>query len=234
MKRSAEGIFSPVPPPPLPYPAALMVRALTPIVYAARLERIELAVASRIASVITVIEGLTDPHNAGAILRTCDGLGVAEVHTVEGDLSTCLTTRVTKGCEKWMNLRRHSNPVRCANELHARGFELFVADMRATTSIEEIAARPKIALAFGNEHSGVSAALRERSDGAFSVPMRGMVESFNVSVAAAISLYQVTASRHGDLGSDDAMELKARFLMESVREPELILARYVRDNGPGA
>jgi len=47
---------------------------------------------------------------------------VGEVHTIEGDVSTCLTTRVTKGCEKWMNLRRHSNPVRCANELRARGF----------------------------------------------------------------------------------------------------------------
>ena len=91
--------------------------------------------------------------------------------------------------------------------------------------------RSRVALAFGNEHAGASEELRDVADGTFAVPMRGMVESFNVSVAAAVSLYEVTRQRPGDLAADELMELRARFLMESLREPEWIVERYARDHG---
>jgi tRNA (guanosine-2'-O-)-methyltransferase len=103
--------------------------------------------------------------------------------------------------------------------------------MRATAVLDEIAAMPRVALAFGNEHQGISRELRAVADGAFAIPMRGMVESFNVSVAAAITLGAVTRNRGGDLGAEEALTLKARFLMESVREPELVIERYARDHG---
>lgn len=230
MKRSAEGVFSPTGPAPLPAPAAAIVAALEPITLPERVERIERAVAGRVASVVAVIESLADPHNAAAILRTCDGLGVGEVHAIERDARMLITTRVTKGCEKWMDLRRHATPEACAAELAARGYALYVADMRATRALEEIAGMPRVALAFGNEHAGISPALRAAAAGSFAIPMRGMVESFNVSVAAAICLYAVTRARGGELlGTEAALELKARFLMESVREPELVIERYLRD-----
>ena len=91
----------------------------------------------------------------------------------------------------------------------------------------------RVALAFGNEHDGISAELRGVADGAFAIPMRGLVESFNVSVAAAIALSTVTRRRSGDLGREQRIELKARWLMESVREPEWIVERFVRDHGQG-
>src|SRR5687767_2920132 len=98
MKRSAEEVFSPLPPPALPFEPAVIIRALEPIALPERVARIERAVASRITTVITVIESLADPHNAGAILRTSDALGVGEVHAVETDARVLITTRVTKGC----------------------------------------------------------------------------------------------------------------------------------------
>ncbi len=230
MKRSAEHVFAPDGPRPLPWSARDVIAALTPVTLPERVARIERAVAARITSVVCVVESLVDPHNASAILRTCDGLGVHEVDVIEPDVRVLMNTRVTKGCEKWMDLRRHTSATDCASALRARGFALFVADMRATRSLDEIAGEPAIALAFGNEHAGISTALRSAADGAFAVPMRGMVESFNVSVAAAIALARVTAGRGGgDLSAANAEELTARYLLESVREAELVVERYIRD-----
>jgi tRNA (guanosine-2'-O-)-methyltransferase len=231
MKRWADDVFQPAPPAPLRYAPEAIIAALEPVALPERVARIDLAVASRIASVVVVIESLSDPHNAAAILRTCDGLGVHEVDAIERDAHVLITTRVTKGCEKWMDLRRHASPEACASALRARGYKLLVADMRATTVLDEIAEMPRVALAFGNEKDGISRELRAAADGSFAVPMRGMVESFNVSVAAAITLGAVTKNRGGDLGGEEGLTLKARFLMESVREPEMIIERYAHDHG---
>ena len=232
MKRWADTVFAPEAPKPLPMDAAACVRALEPLVIDERRERIAKAVAGRTRSVIAVIEGLTDPHNASAILRTCDALGVHEVHAIEKNAHVKMTTRVTKGAEKWMDLRRHHTPEQCARELIERGYKLYVADMRATTELESIAEQPKVALAFGNEHAGISAELRSVASGAFAIPMLGMVESFNVSVAAGIALWAATRGRRGDLSDQDRVELHARFLLESVRGGELVLERALRERNP--
>jgi tRNA (guanosine-2'-O-)-methyltransferase len=229
VKRWADTVFDPEAPKPLPMSAAECVRALEPLVVDERRERIWKAVSGRTRSVTCVIEGLTDPHNASAILRTCDALGVHEVHAIEANAHVKMTTRVTKGAEKWMELRRHSAPEQCAKALADRGYALYVADMRATTELEEIAKQPKVALAFGNEHAGISKELRSVAAGAFAIPMLGMVESFNVSVAAGIALWTATRGRRGDLRDDERMELAARFFIESVRGGELVLERAQRE-----
>jgi tRNA (guanosine-2'-O-)-methyltransferase len=231
MRRTAPDVFSLTGPAPLPAPPEVIVRALEPVTLPERVARIEAVIAARVTSVVAVVESLVDPHNAAAIVRTCDGLGIGEVHVIERHAAVTLSTRVTRGCEKWMDLRRHETPEACAAALRARGFALYVADMRAPRSLDEVCALPRVALAFGNEHRGISDALRAVADGAFAVPMRGMVESFNVSVAAAIALYVATREREGGLGAAEALALKARFLMESVRESESIVERYLRDHG---
>ncbi|MEI8257313.1 MAG: RNA methyltransferase [Deltaproteobacteria bacterium] len=231
MKRTAEGVFAPKAVAPLPYPAEVVIAALEPVVLPKRAARIERVIAARITSVAVVLDSLNDPHNVAAIMRTCDGFGVQEIHAIERDVELLLTARVTTGCEKWMALHRHGTAESCAAHLRAHGYALYVADMRATRSLDEIAAMPRVAVAFGREHEGISPALRAQADGAFAIPMRGMVESFNVSVAAGITLASVTRDRRGDLGASDAQALKARFLMESVREPEMVIERFVRDHG---
>jgi tRNA (guanosine-2'-O-)-methyltransferase len=229
VKRWADSVFDPEPPPPLPLPAREAIGVLEPLLVDERRDRIRRAVEGRTRSVVAVIEGLTDPHNASAILRTCDALGVHEVHAIEAHAHVKMTTRVTKGAEKWMDLRRHARPEACAEALRARGYQLFVADMRATCTLEQIADQPRVALAFGNEHAGISPALRAGASGAFAIPMQGMVESFNVSVAAGIALWCATRGRRGDLSPDERDELWARLLMESVRGASDVLARAARE-----
>ncbi len=200
--------------------------ALQAIVLPERMARLDAVARARLTSVVVVLEGLIDPHNIAAVLRTSDAHGVGEVHLVDHGVHPLLAKRVTRGCERWMDISVHPAGVAFADGLRDRGFELWLADMDGTAALADVAARPRVALVFGNEHKGASAAMRARCTGTFAVPMRGMVESLNVSVAAGIALHAVTAGRPGDLGEAEARLLRARFLMESVRSPELVIERW--------
>ena len=84
------------------------------------------------------------------------------------------------------------------------------------------------AVIFGNEHAGVSAEAESLADGSYAIPMAGFVESLNVSVAAAVTLYAATAGRTGDLHAEEQRTLKARFLLASVRDAERVVEERVR------
>lgn len=215
----------------LPYPAEDIIAALQEVVLPERLERLATVAAARIGSVTVVLEEVIDPHNTAAVLRTSDAHGVGEVHMIELGTRPLLAKRVTRGCERWMDIVLHRSAAPCVERLRSRGFELWVADMGGTATLEEVARRPKVALVFGNEHLGASAEVRAACTGTFAVPMRGMVESLNVSVAAGITLHTVTRDRPGDLGEREVRELRARFLMESVRSPELVIERWRKSQG---
>jgi tRNA (guanosine-2'-O-)-methyltransferase len=87
------------------------------------------------------------------------------------------------------------------------------------------------AVVFGNEHNGVSAALRVLADDTYAIPMAGFVESLNVSVAAAITMHAVTHDRPGDLSSDDQAQLTARFMLESVRAADDVVIEMLARTG---
>lgn len=231
MRRTTPGLYGVEPTAALPYPLEWIEQALTPLLLPARQRRIDDVAAARIGSVCVVLDSIIDPHNAAAILRTADAMGVGEVHLVELGVHALITQRITRGCERWMDLSVHRGPAPCVDALRARGFSILVADARATMSLDEASEVPRAALVFGNEHTGVGDALRDAADGAFAVPMRGMVESYNVSVAAGITLHAVTRRRLGDLAEPARRALRARFLMESVRNPELVIERWAREAG---
>lgn len=235
MRRTTPGLLSIHPSvSALPWPEEVIEAALSPLVLPDRLARFDAVARARLASVVVVLEAVVDPHNTAAVLRTSDALGVGEIHFVDRGVKPMLAPRITRGCERWLDLYVHRDSAACARGLKDQGYDLYVADARATTPLEEIARCPRVALAFGNEHEGVSAELRAEARGAFSVPMRGMVESFNVSVAAGIALYTVTRDRPGDLGEDEVRALRARFLLESVRSPNLVIERYLREHEASA
>lgn len=229
MRRKTPGLFRVPPMAALPYPIEWIEQALTPLLLPPRQARIDAVVAARIGSVCVVLDSIIDPHNAAAILRTADALGVGEVHLVETEIEALITQRITRGCERWMDLSVHPRPEACVASLRARGFALYVADAQGTRSLDQVAAQPRVALVFGNEHTGVGDALRDAADGTFAIPMRGMVESYNVSVAAGITLHAVARDRPGDLAEPARRALRARFLMESVRNPDLVIERWRRD-----
>jgi tRNA (guanosine-2'-O-)-methyltransferase len=201
------------------------VAALRPHLSAARLERIEQAIASRLASVTLVLDRFHDPHNAGAALRSADAFGLLAVHAIESVEPFVVARKAAQGAHKWIDVRRWQRADDALTALASDGFAIWVADAAAAATALDLPRAGKVALVFGNEHDGVAPAIAARSNGAFAIPMRGFVESFNVSVAVALALAAVTKDRAGDLDDDTRARLRAAWLRRSVREADAILER---------
>ena len=210
---------------PLPASADDVVRVLGPVVTEARRARIDAVASLRTRSLVPVLEDLADPHNGAAVMRTADAFGCQEVHVIEDRHRFVVSHRITRGTHHWLDLVRHQGPAACMDHLHARGFEVFVAAMDGELGPDDLARRPKVAVVFGNEHKGASDEVRRRVDGTYRIPMVGFVESLNVSVASAITLHAASQGRRGDLDEQGRQEIRARFLLASVRDAE----RIVRD-----
>lgn len=213
-------------PAPLPAPASVVVEALAPLVTPQRLARMDAVIARRTRSLVPVLEDLADPHNGAAVMRSADAFGCHEVHVVEDRHPFAVSHRVTRGTHRWLELVRHRSIERCLATLKGRGYRVFVAAMDGELTPEQLADVDRAAVVFGNEHKGVSPAVRAAADGTYAIPMEGFVESLNVSVASAITLYVASRGRHGDLDEAAREQIRARFLLASVRDAERIVREH--------
>lgn len=213
--------------PKLPYEASDVIAALGPLVTDARLARFREILGRRTRSLVPVLDGLSDPHNGAAILRSADAFGCHEVHVIEGRFPFAISRRVSRGTHRWLSLIEHKTGASCCDVLEAQGYEIFVAAMEGTVTPEDLARVPKAAVVFGNEHRGVSDEIRARAKGVYRIPMVGFVESLNVSVASAITLYTASQGRHGDLTPEDQEQALARFLLSQVRDADRIVRDHV-------
>ena len=165
------------------------------------------------------------------MLRSCDAFGVQRVHVVPGPHGFLAARAVTKGAHRWLDVLRHSRGDACVASLRREGFTVLYASMEGERRPAELAQIPKVAVVFGNEHRGPSQEVRAACDGGFAIPMRGFVDSLNVSVAAAITLFAATTG--GDLDEAERRTLTARYLMQSVRDAARIIADYAAGRTPG-
>ncbi len=191
-----------------------------------RRDRIDRAVAERTRSLTVVMEAFCDPQNVNAVLRTCDAFGVQEVHVVEGPMKPyARNKKISQNADKWLDVVRWKSTAECLDALRARGFAVYATHLDdAARPLGELSFAGKVALVFGNESRGVSAEALARADARYAIPMRGFVQSLNVSVAAAVSLAhaverrEAERGRHGDLGDAEAAELRQRFYSLAVRQ----------------
>ncbi|HEX7478196.1 MAG TPA: RNA methyltransferase [Polyangiales bacterium] len=231
MRRDAAGVFSLPPLGPLPVASALVIEALDALLTEERRARIERVIGARSRAVVPVLDGLIDPHNVAAVLRSADAFGVQEVHLVEGGERFVASNRVAQGTERWVDVIRHDSAHACVAALHDCGYGVYVAAMDGSLRPEDLAAQPRVAIVFGNEHAGVSDELRALADGTYTIPMRGFVQSLNVSVAAAITLAAATRDRPGDLDAEQRQTLRARYLLASIPRAHEILNEHLRRHG---
>ncbi|PIR04533.1 MAG: RNA methyltransferase [Candidatus Magasanikbacteria bacterium CG11_big_fil_rev_8_21_14_0_20_39_34] len=166
-----------------------------------RQQKIDSVIAQRQRDFVVVIENISDPHNAAAILRSCDAFGVQEVHFIFEEEPQYNPRRVGKAssssANKWLTYKTFSSTKDCLSELHSEGYTLVgtILDAQATNFYQEDFTCEKIALIIGNEHRGISKEAQKFCDRKIYFPMRGFVESFNVSVAAALFLSEITRQR---------------------------------------
>ena len=220
----------PLEPSELPASAAIVVEALRDLVTPRRLARLRSVAERRIEEVALVLESIDDPHNASAALRSADAFGLSRVDVIPGPGGFLASRAVSKGTHRWLDLHPHRDAASCAASLRAAGYRILVASMEGSVRPEQLPSIERLALVFGNEHRGPSEGMRALADGTYAIPMVGFVESLNISVAAAISLYAATRNRPPP-SSEASTRCLARYLLASVREGEARVREYLASRG---
>jgi tRNA (guanosine-2'-O-)-methyltransferase len=164
-----------------------------------RQTRIRSVLVRRQPDLTVVMENIHDPHNVSAILRTCDGVGVLRAHAVysiEEPPPGAFARQTSASAAKWVDVERHPSLADCYKRLRAEGFTVLATSIGPDAlPLYDCDLRVPVALVLGNEMRGVSAEARDWADGAIQIPMAGMVESLNVSVACAVCLYEAFRQR---------------------------------------
>jgi tRNA (guanosine-2'-O-)-methyltransferase len=191
-----------------------------------RKARIDEVVANRTRTLTVVMEAFCDPQNVNAVLRTCEAFGVQDVHAVEGPMKAWdRNKKISQNADKWLDVRRWRSTRECLSHLRAEGYAIYATHLDARARpLGTLPFAGKVALVFGNEHRGVSHDALALADATYAIPMRGFVQSLNVSVAAAISIAiaverrEVERGRHGDLDEGEAAALRERFYVLAVKQ----------------
>jgi tRNA (guanosine-2'-O-)-methyltransferase len=164
-----------------------------------RQARVRDVLSRRQVSLTIVLEDVHDPHNASAVLRSCDGVGILDVHLVyvHEEPPRRSFARTTSGsAAKWVRLHFHDSIDACYAALREQGFRVYATALgQESVELYDVDFTQPTALVFGNEHRGVSRAAIEGADATLFIPMQGMVESLNISVACAVSLYEAMRQR---------------------------------------
>jgi tRNA (guanosine-2'-O-)-methyltransferase len=162
-----------------------------------RAEKLRRALSLRQPDLTVVLENIHDPHNVSAILRSCDAVGVLRVELLYNvEKFPRIGKKSSSSANKWLDCRRHTSVADCYACLREEGFRVYATRLgEATKSLYDLDLSRPSALVFGNEHRGVSGEAAEMADGNFHIPMVGMIQSLNVSVAAAVSLYEAHRQR---------------------------------------
>lgn len=168
-----------------------------------RSSKLEKVLAHRQQDITVVLENIEDPRNIAAVMRSCDAVGIQDIYLVHsqekrprkyGFLSA-------RSAEKWVSLH-HFNSAQACMEVLRQQYDIVLTTRlgEGSVSLYEIDFTQKLALVFGNERTGVSEEMRKLADGNFNVPQVGMIQSLNISVAVAVSIYeafrQKTAAGH--------------------------------------
>jgi tRNA (guanosine-2'-O-)-methyltransferase len=178
---------------------------------------------------ITVaLEDIYQPQNASAVLRTCDCLGIQDIHIIENRNRYKLNPDVTLGSDKWLNLFRYrnyaDNTLEAINELKRTGYRIIAttpsADSQNLNDFDIL--KGKAAFFFGTELNGLSDKVLDNSDESLQIPMYGFTRSYNISVSAAIILYNITARLRDTeidwkLSGDERSELKIKWIKNSLK-----------------
>ena len=148
---------------------------------------------------VVVMENVHDPHNIAAVFRTCDAVGVQDVFV----LTTVIPRHKRFGknsaasADKWLSIHQYDNTEECMNAVRERCDKIYATHLGVEShSLYDLDLTQRVALVFGNEHAGVTEDCLRYCDGNCIIPQMGMVQSLNISVACAITLYEALRQRN--------------------------------------
>jgi len=201
-----------------------LIQTLDAYVTEERRARLREVIGKRLDSVTVLFDSPYDPHNGAAVMRTAEAFGLSRIHIVEeGSNGFLAAGSVARGTHKWMDVVCHGKPAPALAMLRANAMELIGAHPDGELEPHELRDVPRFALVVGNERDGIQPEILEACTRRVRVPMRGFVESLNVSVTTAVLLHAAVTGREGDLPEAEREKLYARGLYFSAKNAERIL-----------
>lgn len=155
--------------------------------------RIRTVLDKRQEDLVVVLENVFDPHNISAVMRTCDAVGVQDVYVLNTRIPRHKKwgAKSSSSAATWLTVRQYDDAAKCFAALRRQVDRIYTTHLSSDAlSLYEMKLTGRIALVFGNEHSGVSEEIRAFSDGNFVIPQVGIIQSLNISVACAVTLYE--------------------------------------------
>lgn len=213
------------------YPADVIIEHLSPYVNEKRQERIDAVIQGRLNSIQLAIESPSDINNAFAAIRTAEALGVSKVHLIAPEGRTPMARPISQGAFYWVDIQFHDHVAAFLSYAASEKLRLAGGTVDATIPLSDVPIDAPLCVFIGNEQRGLSTAAQDACDYRYKIPMVGMSESMNLSVSAAISLYDTTQRKRsalgtiGDLDPNQQQALRAHFMLNSVA-PRLALGIF--------
>lgn len=202
------------------YSPQAVVEVLASFLTEERITRIDRVLKKRVNGVQVALESPADIHNALAVTRTGEALGLSHFHLIDAQLVKGQGKSTMRGSGRWIHLHKHETLEDFRSQM--KGFTLAGASLEGELMPETLPVDKPLCLLFGNERQGLTKEALESCDLLYKIPMCGMVESFNLSVSAAISLYTVMKRKEaalngeGDLSFEAQLEEKACYYVRSI------------------
>lgn len=184
-----------------------------------RIAKITKTVKSRRFSLRVVLENIHNPHNVSAIFRTCDAVGVPKITLLYNrETFPKISKTSSASSKKWVDYEKYSDVKECFKQLHKDGYKIYAtAISKNAKNLYDLDLTKKVAIVMGNEHRGTSEEVMDFADEILFIPMRGMIQSLNVSVAAAVVLFEAQRQR-AEKGMYNESELSESELEKIIDE----------------
>jgi len=158
-----------------------------------RSEKLLRVLHQRQSNLTVVMENVQDPHNISAVMRTCDAVGIQDIYILNTKIPKHkkFGAKSSSSALKWLTIHQFDNAITCFEALRKNYSTILTTHLSTdAVSLYEIDFTKTVALVFGNEHEGVSDEVRNLADGNFIIPQMGIIQSLNISVACAVSIYE--------------------------------------------
>jgi tRNA (guanosine-2'-O-)-methyltransferase len=214
-----------------------VLKHIWPLLTSERRAKIDAVIPGRCFSNVLVMENIYDRGNMSAVMRSAEAMGFSLVHLIELGEKLKESQRTTAGADKWVEVKKWKSTKECLKTLKDQGKQIIVTHLSADSKpISQIDFSRPSALVLGNEKEGVSQEMIEAADHRVLIPMTGFVQSYNISVAGALCLYQMYLSRMqklgkvGDLSVEQMDILKAQYTVRTLDSSEDILKAKMKEN----
>lgn len=191
-----------------------------------RKNKIDLVLKNRSNFFTPILEGLYDRGNISAVMRSAESFGFFQFHIIEFQEKFKESQRVTQGADKWLDIYKWTNTKECIHNLKTQGYKVYTTHLSSeAVPLNQIDFAQKTALIFGNEKKGVTEEALKLSDGNVLLPMAGFTQSFNISVAAALSFQYAYLQNPPKLNSSEVNLLKSSYYLNSIDWPKEALLK---------